>query len=217
MDRRLLFLLASSLCGCAPDAIPKACADRTDLTTDAANALASIPEPANAHNACGVFLQGHGDMTGALAEYREANRLDPSNGAAQFNIAAVQYRSGHAEDAEPYARAFTDAYSGMPSGWILLGRIYQVEAIDPDKEARAAEFHALEREAYVRGCQVPIHLDDTSQIEMKASACNQLAILEIRHGHDEAAVDAFRDGLTASPKNAQLLRNREIFEERRSK
>src|ERR1019366_7415070 len=52
----------------------------------------SGPNSARAHNDLGVTLSKKGDLDGAIAEFREALRLDPNYGPAHFNLGLTLLR-----------------------------------------------------------------------------------------------------------------------------
>jgi Flp pilus assembly protein TadD len=89
-----------------------------------ATAIAGGLDSAPAHSLLGLILHQLGDFTGCDQELRQAVRLAPDDGAAEFALASVAWRLGKEAEAEAAARraiakGMDDAHSHM-----LLGRIF---------------------------------------------------------------------------------------------
>ncbi len=89
-----------------------------------ATAMAGGLDSAAVHSLLGLILHQLGDFTGCEQELRQAVRLAPDDGAAEFALASIAWRLGKETDAEAAARraiakGMDDAHSHM-----LLGRIF---------------------------------------------------------------------------------------------
>jgi tetratricopeptide (TPR) repeat protein len=88
-----------------------------------AGAIAGGQDGAPARSLMGFILHQLGDFTGCARELREAVRLAPRDGAAQFALASISHRLGKEEEAEEAARrAIARGLDDAPV-YALLGRI----------------------------------------------------------------------------------------------
>ena len=88
-----------------------------------ATAMAAGLDNAAAHSLLGLILHQLGDLSGCERELRQAVRLAPDDGAAEFALASTAWRLGKEAEAEAAARraiakGMDDAHSHM-----LLGRV----------------------------------------------------------------------------------------------
>ncbi|HWY63854.1 MAG TPA: putative 2OG-Fe(II) oxygenase, partial [Rhizomicrobium sp.] len=111
-------------------------------------AIADGWDGAPLRNLLGLVLHQLGDHSGCARELREAVRLAPGDGAAEFALASVCFRLGQEEEAEAAARraiakGMDDAHSHL-----LLGRILT-------RQSRFAEAQAAWRAAIRRDPSSP--------------------------------------------------------------
>lgn len=101
-------------------------------------------DSAQIRNLMGFVLHQLGDFRGCERELRQAVQMAPQDGAAEFALAAINYRLGEEAEAEAAARrAITKGMDDIHS-YLLLGRIFNKQG--RFEEARAAYQTAVRRD-----------------------------------------------------------------------
>jgi len=88
-----------------------------------AGAIAGGQDGAPLRSLLGLVLHQLGDLSGCERELREAVRLAPGDGAAEFALASICYRLGNEADAEAATRRAIAAGLDDSHAYLLLGRI----------------------------------------------------------------------------------------------
>src|SRR5689334_22405265 len=88
-----------------------------------ADAIASGLDGAPLRSLLGLVLHQLGDLTGCERELRQAVRLAPKDGAAEFALASVCFRLGKEAEAEAAARRAIAKRMDDAPVHLLLGRI----------------------------------------------------------------------------------------------
>src|SRR5215475_6899833 len=89
-----------------------------------ARAMAGGLDSAPAHSLMGLILHQLGDFPGCERALRQAVRLAPDDGGAEFALASIAYRLGQEAEAEAAARrALAKGLDDAPVH-MLLGRIF---------------------------------------------------------------------------------------------
>lgn len=179
------------------------------------DAVRNNPDLASARNNYGAALMNKNRVEEALKQYYKAYDLIPTLDVAQFNIAATEFRLGRPEKAMKYAEEFVGQHPEMPTGWILLGQIYQAQQRQMQQQQLPVDVQAKKLQeaenAYRKGCGVNVDPVAMLQRMDKASACNQLAILLASRADIAGAEKAFAEALAASPNNRQVRLNKVRF------
>ena len=97
-----------------------------------AGAIASGRDGAPVRSLLGLVLHQLGDLSGCERELRQAVRLAPGDGPAEFALASICYRLGHEADAETATRRAIAKGQDDSHPYLLLGRIL-------NKQSRFAE------------------------------------------------------------------------------
>ncbi len=177
------------------------------------DAVKKNPDLPSARNNYGAALMNVGKAQEALKQYYEAYRLLPSLDVAQFNIAATEMRLGNIDKAQPYAEQFVAQHPEMPTGFILLGQIYQSQAKSLERSggsaAEAAEKFAKAEASYRHGCEeIGIDGNAVLQLQDQATICGYLGQLRASLSNTTGALLAFNKGLEGAPANKNLLLGR---------
>src|SRR5689334_3122018 len=106
-------------------------------------AIASGQDGSSLRSLLGLILHQLGDLPGCERELRQAVRLAPGDGAAEFAHASICYRLGKEADAEAAARRAIAAGLDDSPAYLLLGRIL-------NKQSRFAEAESAWRSAIRR-------------------------------------------------------------------
>jgi Flp pilus assembly protein TadD len=88
-----------------------------------AEAIAGGLDAAPLHSLLGLVLHQLGDFSGCARELREAVRLAPQDGAAEFALASICFRLGQEEEAEAATRRAIAKGMDDVHSHLLLGRI----------------------------------------------------------------------------------------------
>ena len=89
-----------------------------------AGAIASGQDGAPLRSLLGLILHQMGDMAGCHRELRQAVRLAPQDGAAQFALASIAFRMGDEAEAESAARRAIQLGMDDSHSHVLLGRLF---------------------------------------------------------------------------------------------
>ncbi len=89
-----------------------------------AQAIAGGQEGAPLHSLLGLVLHQLGDLPGCLRELRQAVRLAPQDGAAQFALASIALRLGEEAEAENAVRRAIKLGLDDIHSYVLLGRLF---------------------------------------------------------------------------------------------
>jgi len=108
-----------------------------------AGAIAGGQDGAPLRSLLGLVLHQLGDLSGCERELREAVRLAPGDGAAEFALASICYRLGNEADAEAATRRAIAAGLDDSHAYLLLGRIL-------NRQSRFAEAESAWRAAIRR-------------------------------------------------------------------
>ena len=113
-----------------------------------AQAIAGGQDGAPIRSLLGLILHQLGDLAGCERELRQAVRLAPGDGAAQFALASISFRLGHEAEAEAATRRAIALGMDDVHSWQLLGRIL-------NKQGRFGEAEAAWRSAVRRDPSSP--------------------------------------------------------------
>jgi Flp pilus assembly protein TadD len=120
-------------------------ADAREVLT---GAIACGPDSAPIRSLLGLVLHQLGDLHGCERELRQAVRLAPGDGAAEFALASICYRLGNEAEAEAAARRAISAGLDDSHPYLLLGRIF-------NRQSRFAEAESAWRAAIRRDPSSP--------------------------------------------------------------
>lgn len=109
-----------------------------------AQTMAEGLEGAPVHSLMGFILHQLGDLAGCERELRQAVRLAPEDGAAEFALASILNRLGKESEAETATRSAIAKGMDDIHSWLLLGRILGKQ--DRFGEAEAAYRAAVRRD-----------------------------------------------------------------------
>ena len=184
-------------------------------------AVAMRPEAWPARNNLGIALEGAGRLPEAVAQYREAVRLEPGNAESHFNLGIALGREGLAADAiAQYETSiklqpnFLGAYFNLADALAAAGR--WPEAIADYQaalrlEPRHVEAHNNLGTALNRVGRVP---EAIAQFEAAlaldpadAEAHNNLGVAFAESGRFPEAIVQFRAAVRLRPDYANALRN----------
>jgi Flp pilus assembly protein TadD len=105
-----------------------------------AQAIAAGQDGAPIRSLLGLILHQLGDLAGCQRELRQAVRLAPNDGAAQFALASMSFRLNDEEEAEAAARRAIKLGMDDIHSYVLLGRIF-------NKQGRLEEAETAWRKA----------------------------------------------------------------------
>jgi tetratricopeptide (TPR) repeat protein len=168
------------------------------------------PKSPGAHLNLGIALADQNNLDGALAEFSEAVRLDPS-AVAHYNKGRVLLDLRRNSDAKPELEAATHLDPGQADSWYLLGLISR-EAGDSDESIRDFEktlgIMPNNAEAqYMLGREL-LRKGDTAGAIMRWRKA-----IEIRPQYDEVYYSLARLLAKSDPEEAKQLQER--FDEMR--
>jgi tetratricopeptide (TPR) repeat protein len=141
--------------------------------------LACTRENWAAHNNLGMALYQRGSTEEAMAQFREALRLDPDNAQAHTNLGNTLLREGYTEEAiAEYREAFKIDPAEAEAHYDLGNALLQ--------QGRTEEAIAQFREA--------IRIDPAD-----ANAHSNLGVALMQQGHNEEAIAQFREAVRINP------------------
>ena len=153
---------------------------------------AAVNNDANALGAygyCEATLEQYDD---AIGVFTHALTLDPSNEHVRLDLALVQWRASHAQDALATLQPLTDAAPALPAAQLLAASIYESTNDTP---------HAVE---LLR----KVILQDPKNVE----AYLDFASLSFDHDSMQVGVDYLTAGLTQLPKEPNLYLARGVLQ-----
>ena len=109
-----------------------------------AQAIAGGQAGAPVHSLLGLVLHQLGDLQGCHRELRQAVKLAPQDGAAQFALASIALRLGEEEEAESAARRAISKGMDDIHSYVLLGRLFNKQG--RFKEAETAWRKAVRKD-----------------------------------------------------------------------
>ena len=113
----------------------------TELANAAMLGMSMVaPDSAEMHEAMAHETMRYGDPAGAIAQYREAIRLNPKLSAAHFELAEVLYVSPNVEDRKQSEREYRTALELNPQDAQSASRLGEIDAEHGNKEQALAEF-----------------------------------------------------------------------------
>jgi len=150
-----------------------------------AHAIAVTSDNVNAHINYGAALEEEGRQAEALAQYREAARLDPDNVMTQYNIGNLLDKMGRPEAARPELLKAVRLDPTRPSLHNALGSVLVELGRFDEALGRFQEAGRLDP-AY-------------------PWAPFEIGKLRLKQGRDAEAIDEFRKALRLDPDNFQIL------------
>jgi spermidine synthase len=151
---------------------------------------AIVPESADLHNTLGIALAARGTIHEAIAEFREALRLDPESAMTQWHLGAALASAGERDDAIAHLRRSVQLDPGNGEAHYDLARTL-LEA----RQAANAVDHFRE---------------SLRRLPNSAEAHTGLGLALAVQGKLDEAIDQFQIALTLDPESADARRNLEI-------
>jgi tetratricopeptide (TPR) repeat protein len=150
-----------------------------------AHTLAATTDNVTAYIDYGVALEQEGLSAEALAQYREAARLDPDNVMAHFNIGNLLEKTGKPEEALPELLKAVRLNPKAPSAHNVLGGVL----------VELGRFDEALGQFQEAGRLDPAY----------PWAPFEIGKLRLKQGRDAEAMDEFRRALRIAPDNFQIL------------
>jgi tetratricopeptide (TPR) repeat protein len=186
-----------------------------------AHALECTRDNWAAHNDLGTALFKKGRIDEAIAQFREAVRINPDDGEAHNNLGSALFQNGSAEEAIAQFReavrinpAIADAYSNLGIALYQLGRTEEAVAqyrealkIDPtNAEAHCNLGVVMFHQGHIREAMAQ-YLEALRTNPAYADAHYNLGNALFQQGRTEEAMAEFREALRINPAHADAHYN----------
>ena len=113
----------------------------TELASAAMLGMSMVaPDSAEMHEVMAHESMRYGDPAGAIAQYRQAIRLNPKLSAAHFELAEVLYVSANVQDRKDSEQEYRTALALNPQDAQSASRLGEIDAEHGNKEQALAEF-----------------------------------------------------------------------------
>jgi tetratricopeptide (TPR) repeat protein len=113
----------------------------TELANAAMLGMSMVaPDSAEMHETVAHETMRYGDPAGAIAQYREALRLNPKLSSAHFELAEVLYVSPNVEDRKEAEKEYRAALELNPQDAQSQSRLGEIDAEHGNREKALAEF-----------------------------------------------------------------------------
>ena len=183
--------------------------------------LVHRPANARAHNNLGLLLYREGRLDEAIAHYREAARLDPTEAHTQYNLGLALMKAGHPREAiahlEESVRILPYYFNAHLNLGIVLTQLGQpgqalphlAEAIRFDPSPAIAHFQTgLALAALNRWDDAATHYAEAVRLDPNyAEALSNWGVALFRQNAVPAAIERFESALRLKPDSADVHYN----------
>jgi tetratricopeptide (TPR) repeat protein len=186
---------------------------RSRTPRDSFEAQPDPPLTADTRFAAGQFAETQGSYDNAVAQFREALKIDPAHRLSLYHLADIYTKSKHYDDAIPLWQRYVKASNNSAGSLNNLARCYELS--DRLKEAEATYRTAVERDPKDAACRVNygVLLARQNRIDEAAAQMSvvlppaqvqyKLGLVYEGRGKLEEAKTCYRKALQLDPKLAE--------------